>query len=365
MGLQIITNGVIFELRKRLSKYGERVAMASLKDISRQCGVSVATVSKALNNHTDISEETRERVRKAAKELGYSPNFSARALKTNRTHGIGVLFVDEARSGLTHDYFAGVLDSFKSTVEEKGYDITFINCSKKQPNRMTFLEHVRYHGFDGVVIACIDFAAPEVAELVQSDIPVVTIDHVFNNKIAIMSDNIAGMTELTNYCIDKGHTRIAYIHGEPSTVTTGRLTGFYRATDKRGITIPDEYVVGCAYRDTVGTYRETKKLLKLKDRPTCIFYPDDFSALGGINAIREAGLQIPEDISVAGYDGIKAVTTLEPQLTTIVQATDQIGERAAKKLISLIEKPKTTIIEQVVIPGVLQEGKTIADLNQS
>ena len=229
---------------------------------------------------------------------------------------------------------------------------------------MTFLEHVRYHGFDGVVIACIDFAAPEVAELVQSDIPIVTIDHVFNNKIAIMSDNIAGMTELTNYCIDKGHTRIAYIHGEPSTVTTGRLTGFYRATDKRGITIPDEYVVGCAYRDTVGTYRETKKLLKLKDRPTCIFYPDDFSALGGINAIREAGLQIPEDISVAGYDGIKAVTTLEPQLTTIVQATDQIGERAAKKLISLIEKPKTTIIEQVVIPGILQEGKTIADLNK-
>ncbi len=102
----------------------------------------------------------------------------------------------------------------------------------------------------------------------------------------------------------------------------------------------------------------------MKDRPTCIFYPDDFSALGGINAIREAGVQIPEDISAAGYDGIKAVTTLEPQLTTIVQATDQIGERAAKKLISLIEKPKTTIIEQVIIQGTLQEGKTIADLNQ-
>ena len=337
--------------------------MASLKDISRQCGVSVATVSKALNNHTDISEETRERVRRVAKELGYSPNFSARALKTNRTHGIGVLFVDEARSGLTHDYFAGVLDSFKSTVEERGYDITFINCSTKQPNRMTFLEHVRYHGFDGVVIACIDFDAPEVAELVQSDIPIVTIDHLFNNKIAIMSDNISGMTELTNYVIDKGHTKIAYIYGEPSTVTTARLTGFYRATDKRGITIPDEYVAETAYRDTKGTYRETMRLLNMKDRPTCILYPDDFSALGGINAIREKGLRIPEDISVAGYDGIKAVITLEPQLTTIVQATDQIGEKAAKKLISLIEKPRTTIIEQVIIPGSLQEGKTIADLN--
>ena len=363
MHLQIVKIGFIFKLRKRLSEY-RTLAMASLKDISRQCGVSVATVSKALNNHTDISEGTRERVRKAAKELGYSPNFSARALKTNKTHGIGVLFVDEARSGLTHDYFAGVLDSFKSTVEDKGYDITFINCSKKQPNRMTFLEHVRYHGFDGVVIACIDFNAPEVAELVQSDIPIVTIDHVFNNKIAIMSDNITGMTALTDYCISKGHKKIAYLHGEPSTVTTARLTGFYRATDKKGIVIPDEYVVGTKYRDTVGTYKETLKLLKMKDRPTCILYPDDFAALGGINAIREMGLRIPEDISVAGYDGIKAIIDREPQLTTVLQATDLIGERAAKKLISLIEKPKTTIIEQVVIPGTLKEGRTIADLTK-
>ncbi len=338
--------------------------MASLKDISRECGVSVATVSKALNDHTDISEETRSRVRKVAKELGYSPNFSARALKTNRTHGIGVLFVDEGRSGLTHDYFAGVLDSFKSTVEDNGYDITFINCSRKQKDRMTFLEHVKYHGFDGVVIACIDFNEPEVVELVQSGIPIVTIDHLFNNIIAIMSDNVTGMTELTEYAIKRGHSRIAYIHGENSSaVTTARLSGFYRAVERNGIAIPDEYVVGAAYRDTQAAYKQTLNLLNMKKRPTCIFYPDDFATLGGINAIREKKLRIPEDISVAGYDGIKAVTTLEPQLTTIVQATDQIGEKAAKKLISLIEKPKTTIIEQVIIPGSLQEGKTIADLN--
>ena len=86
--------------------------MASLKDISKVCGVSVATVSKALNNQSDISEETRLHIKKVAKEMGYSPNLSARALKTNRTHGIGVLFEDESRSGLTHDYFAGVLVSF-------------------------------------------------------------------------------------------------------------------------------------------------------------------------------------------------------------------------------------------------------------
>lgn len=337
--------------------------MASLKDISLKCGVSVATVSKALNNHTDISDETRERVRRAAKELGYSPNLSARALKTNKTHGIGVLFVDEANSGLTHDYFASVLDSFKSTVEEKGYDITFINCSSKQPNPMTYLETSKCHGFDGVVIACIDFNDPQVIELVQSDIPIVTIDYMFNDRAAIMSDNISGMMDLTEYIIGKGHKKIAYIHGDLSTVTKSRLTGFYHAAEKCGITIPEEYVKECGYRNTAGAYEFTKELLSMKNRPTCILYPDDFAALGGLNAIREMGLRIPEDISVAGYDGIRLVRQLEPRITTLCQATDKIGSMAAKKLVNLIEKPKTTIIDHVVIKGSILEGVTVADLN--
>ena len=101
--------------------------MVSLKDISVRCGVSVATVSKALNGHKDVSEATRERLMKAAKEMGYFPNSQARALKTNRTYNLGVMYLDEAGSGLTHEFFAKVLDSFKTTAEAAGYDITFIN----------------------------------------------------------------------------------------------------------------------------------------------------------------------------------------------------------------------------------------------
>ena len=272
--------------------------MASLKDISKICGVSVATVSKALNDHKDIGEETKANIRRVAKEMGYSPNLSARALKTNRTYGIGVLFADEARSGLTHDYFSSVLDSFKRTAEKSGYDITFINSCKNRPDRMSYLEHSRYRGFDGVVLACIDFGDPEVIELVQSSIPVVTIDYLFNNRIAIMSDNVTGM----------------------------------------------------------------KELLDLPDPPTCIIFPDDFASFGGINAIRQRGLQIPEDISVAGYDGIQAARQLEPRLTTVQQDTEQIGCLAARELISLIERPKTTIIEQVIVPGKVAEGKSVAKI---
>lgn len=334
--------------------------MASLKDISKICGVSVATVSKALNNHHDIGEETKENIKRVAKELGYSPNLSARALKTNRTYGIGVLFADEAMSGLTHDYFSGVLDSFKRTAEEKGYDITFINSCKNRPGRMSYLEHSRYRGFDGVVLACIDFSDPEVIELVQSSIPVVTIDYLFNNRTAVVSDNVTGMKELLEYVYSMGHRRIAYIHGADSAVTTGRLTSFYRTAERLGLEIPDEYIKEAAYRSTTAAYRMTNELLDLPNPPTCILYPDDFAAFGGINAIRERGLRIPEDISVAGYDGIRAARRLEPKLTTVRQDTERIGSEAAKRLISLIDKPKTTIVEQVIVPGTVVEGKSVA-----
>lgn len=186
--------------------------MVSMKDISVACGVSIATVSKALNNHRDIGEETKTHIRQVAKEMGYSPNSAAKALKTNRTNNVGVLFVDDDQSGLTHDYFAYVLDSFKRTVENRGYDITFINASRDGVRRMSYLEHSRYRGFDGVVIACVNFYDPEVEELVKSDIPVVTIDHVFHDRISILSDNINGMKELLTYIYQQGHRKIGRAH---------------------------------------------------------------------------------------------------------------------------------------------------------
>lgn len=333
--------------------------MVSLKDISKVCGVSIATVSKALNNQGDIGEETKAHIRQIAKDMGYLPNSSARALKTNRTYNIGVLFVDEARSGLTHDYFANVLDSFKRTVEEKGYDMTFINACRNGKNSMSYLEHCTYRGFDGVIIACVDFFDPEVEELIRSNIPVVTIDHLFNSRIAIMSDNIKGMKDLLTYIYEQGHRKIAYIHGADSAVTRGRLSSFYKTAEELGLTIPDEYIWESAYRDTKEAAVVTEKLLDLKNPPTCIIYPDDFSCFGGINRIKERGLHIPEDISVAGYDGIRIGRHIEPQLTTLRQDTVEMGKTAGEKLINLIERPKTTLIEQIIIGGEVYPGKTV------
>ena len=336
--------------------------MVSMKDIAKRCGVSVATVSKALNDQSDISEATKELVRRAAQELGYFPNSSARALKTNRTYNLGVLFVDEARNGLTHDYFMHVLNSFKVTAEAEGYDITFINGDKTR-QKMTYLEHSRYRGVDGVIIACVDFDAPEVLELVRSDLPVVTIDHSFDHKPSIASDNISGMRELVTYIHSQGHRRIAYIHGgDRSSVTLNRVGSFYRTMRDLGLAVPDEYVRPGRYRDTESSCAATLELLALPEPPTCILYPDDLACIGGINALREKNLRVAEDISIAGYDGLRIGQLLEPRFTTVAQDTATMGRRAAQKLIGMIEHPKTTLIERVLVPGRLVTGSSVGKI---
>lgn len=335
--------------------------MVSIKDIAGRCGVSVATVSKALNNHSDISAATRESVCHMAHEMGYMPNSAARALKTNRTYNLGVLFVDATNSGLTHEYFSSVLDSFKVEAERRGYDITFINHNINSQHT-SYLEHCRYRGVDGVMVANVSFADPEVIELVSSNLPAVVIDHVFNNKMTIVSDNIRGMRDLVHYVHAKGHRRVAFIHGEKTSVTENRLASFYKTCYDLNLEVPDEYVREGVYHDPKTCARITRELLALPQRPTCIFFPDDFSYIGGANAIQEAGLTVPDDISAVGYDGIYLSRVLAPRLTTYRQNTEQLGKLAAEKLTDLIEQPRTTLPECVMVEGELLEGKSVKQL---
>lgn len=336
------------------------MSLVSLKDIAKECGVSVATVSKALNNHSDISEETKERVIKKASDMGYMPNSAARMLKMRKSNTIGVIFVDEAHTGLKHHYFNHVLESLRNVAEAAGYDIMFISRQLKDP----YYEHCVSRGVDGVAIVCVNYEDPEILRLINSTLPVVTIDHVFNSCTTILSDNADGICELTKYAISKGHRKIAYIHGYASSVTQERLATFYKTLYSYGIEVPDAYVREADYLDTNGSYEATKRLLELSERPTCILYPDDFAALGGIKAIHEAGLSIPEDISIIGYDGTAMAEVLTPKLTTWQQNTQKLGEEAARRLITAIEQPKTAMVERIVVRGKLIEGSSVKDIQK-
>ena len=335
--------------------------MVSMKDIAQRCGVSTATVSKALNGQPDIGEETRARILRIADELGYMANASARALKTRHSYNIGVLFVDPMHGGLAHEFFSTVLDSIRSEAESHGYDITFINSSVGV-RQTGYLQHCRYRGVDGVVIASADFDDPMITELVQADLPVVTIDHVFNNRIAVVSDNLSGMDALVRCAAAKGHRRLAFIHGEKTSVTQMRLTGFHRACEELGITVPDRWIREGVFHDPRRCYEITRELLAEAERPDCILFPDDYSCIGGLNAIHEAGLSVPGDISCAGYDGIPLSRIMNPVLTTWRQNTEGLGREAAARLIELIEHPRTAILDRVIVRGSLQEGGSIRDI---
>ncbi|MCC8018020.1 MAG: LacI family transcriptional regulator [Lachnospiraceae bacterium] len=332
--------------------------MVTLKDIATACGISRATVSKVINGYDDVSQETIQIVRAKAEEMGYLPNLAARSLKTNRTYNLGILFSDELGSGLKHEYFTGILNSFKNDAEECGYSITFIS---DQPGgrKMTFLEQCHYRNFDGVLIACADYGDERVRELVTSDLPTVTTDYVFEECSAVISDNSGGMRTLMEYICGLGHQRIAYIHGEMTAVTRNRLASFYKCCDDFGISSDDCIVEPSRYRDPASAAELTERMMNSRKRPTCILYPDDCALVGGMNCLERLGFGIPDDISIAGYDGSYLSEILRPRLTTVHQNTEEIGKTAARLLIDAVENRRTWIPEHVTVPGRLVPGETV------
>src|SRR5690554_845243 len=291
--------------------------MVKLKDIAEVIGVSVATVSKALNNSHEISKETTDLIVKTAKEMGYIANSSARNLKNNRSYNIGVVYEDKTNVGLKHEYFSTVLASIQETLRTHGYDLTFISNIVGK-TKHTLLSHARYRRCDGVIIVTADFFDEEIIELVESDMPVVTIDHIYPNTTTILSDNPIGLGKIVEYIYRQGHREIAFIHGEMTSVTKDRLKSFYDTCKRLNINISDEYVKLAQYHIPKYSGLATRELLALENRPTCIIYPDDYSFMGGMTEIEKHGLKIPDDISVVGYDGIYLSKILRPILTTYI-----------------------------------------------
>lgn len=337
--------------------------MVKLKDIAEKCGLSIASVSKALSGKSDINPKTIEYVQSVAKEMGYIPNSSARVLKTNHSYSIGVLFEDDTKSGLQHEYFSMILSAIRDECEKNGYDITFISHHVGKDN-LTYYEHTRYRNCDGVIIANVEYKDEEVRRLVESEIPTVTIDYDFNNRSSVVSDNVQGIYDILEYIYKMGHRKIAFIHGEPTSVTQKRISSFYRACKDFNIEVPDCFVKEGRYHIPKVSGVATRELLALDDKPTCIIYPDDYSLLGGLTEIEKHNLRVPEDISVVGYDGIALSRLMRPEFTTYVQNANDIGKKAALKLIEIIENPKTSLPERISVKGYLQTGMTVKNINE-
>ncbi len=336
------------------------MAVVTIKDIAKTCGVSFSTVSKALKGSSEISAETIKYVSETAKKMGYYPNSAARTLRTNRSYDIGVIFEDATGSGLQHQYFAKIFDAINVVANAHGYDITFLNHEAERD----YLSQARYRGCDGIAIASSDFSRSDILALVKSEVPTCTLDFVYDkNHSAVISDNTAGMKALMEYIISMGHKKIAFVHGEMSEVTKFRLEAFKKIAQEHNLCIPPGYLITAKYHSTETSEAATWDLLALDDCPTCIVYPDDFACMGGVRILTENGLQIGKDISIAGYDGTMLASLISPQLTTYEQDAKEIGTQMAKMLINQIENPKTFIPSILTVKGTLLKGNSIVCLN--
>jgi LacI family transcriptional regulator len=167
------------------------------------------------------------------------------------------------------------------------------------------------------------------------------------------------MKKLTQYIIDCGHEKVAYIRGNKSWVTESRMQGFYDAMEANKITVREEYLLESYYRNPDDTERQVRQVLKLADKPTCIIVPDDLTVLGAMKAINEAGLKYPQDVSIAGYDGIQMAKVISPKITTIEQDCETLGKLAAAKLIEAIEHDGVIEERIYTIEGELLEGESV------
>lgn len=338
--------------------------MVTLKDIARECNVSFSTVSKALKGSSEISAETIQMIQDKAAQMGYHPNFAARTLRTNRTYDIGVIFEDKTGAGLQHQYFAKILGGLQYEAQKQGYEVTF--SSHLEDKNFDYYNHARSRSFDGVAILSADFNNEYIKKLIHSDIPTVTLDYAYDkNHTSVFSDNKEGMKELVEYVISMGHKKIAMIHGENTLVTQERKMIFLETCKAHGISIPDEYFAEALYHDVMTSAEATNILMSLKDPPTCIFYPDDYSALGGIRELNARKLKPGKDISIVGYDGIMLTSMMLPPLTTYEQDGEKIGQIMGQKLIEQIENQKSFINQKILVSGRILKGGTIVTLSES
>ncbi len=339
--------------------------MVSIKDIARKCGVSSATVSKALNDCSDISVMTKMKVRAVADELGYFPNSSAKALKTNKTNTIGIIYSNRLGNGLKHTYFSAVIESFKESAEKEGYDIIFIGSGNASGKKFSYYEHCRHRNVDGVLIVCSDFYDSEINEVLRSDLPAVAVDFYSKRDYSVSSDNRQGMRDIVEYVYEMGHRKIGYIYGDTSLITTVRLDTFLETMKQLDIPLVIDYIKQGRYNDYELAEKMVTEMLSLYEPPTCIIMPDDIAVYGGMKAAGRSGKRVPEDISFVGYDGIQFSFISEPKLTTVSQNTDDIGRKSAELLFSRIRGEEISEIRKhTLIETQLIKGQTVARLTK-
>lgn len=314
----------------------------TIRELARRSGVSVGTVSRALNGYPDVNEETRERVFRLARELDYTPAAAARTLVTRRSHVIGVILeTGEGHPDLQHPFFHEVLGGLKHHLGRSGFDLLLF-ASERPGNGFgphSYLKRCQHHNVDGVVLMGGDADDEEVRRLVRAGTACVGVDVELIGPSAgyVMSDNVTGARLAVRHLAELGHRRIATVAARLDTRPgRDRLAGYRREVERQGLAYRDEYVVyGDYYADS--GLAGMRRLLAAPEPPTAVFAASDMMAIGALRALHEAGARVPDDVAVVGFDDIALAAHTQPPLTTLRQDKFGLGRDAAAALIGRID----------------------------
>lgn len=313
----------------------------NIKTIASIAGVSVATVSKIINNYPDISEETRQRVLKIMEETGYRPSSSAKTLATKKSNLVGVVFAGKLNVDFSHPFFVEVINAFKKQIGLLGYDLLFFSNEKFLDRGEDYLARSKYFQVDGCIIIAGDEVERSVFDLDASPIPCIGVDIELTGPSScyIMSDNRKISSKVVEHFYMNGYRDMGFIGIErPSLVMQQREEAFYSSLKQFSIdSRPEWKAYSKGYAAEEG-YAAAKQMIAQGQLPRAVFAVTDLLAFGAMRAFKEAGLRVPEDVAIVGCDDIEACRYTDPPLTTVKQDTDKIGRLAAMVLFDLMNK---------------------------
>ena len=319
-----------------------------MKDIADDLGVSLMTVSKALRNHSDISEKTRHRVLKRMRELNYQPDWIARSMVTGRTYLVGLVLPD-----LMHSFFAEVAKGVARKLQPLGYQVVISDTGEDGDLERSHVKVLINRKVDGLIIASAQRKGRlDLFEMLGANkIPYVLIDRMLPgaeaNYVGVRDDEIGAMA--TEHLISQGCRRVAHIRGPAVATGSGRLRGYRRALARHGLPLNSAYVTSGQYGDNTG-YHAMRELLKTAPRPDGVFCYNDPVAAGAIKAVLEANLRVPEDIAIIGAGNVHYSDLLRVPLSTVDQSSSLIGENAAELLFNCMDSRKASPVRHILIP---------------
>lgn len=310
--------------------------MPTIREVASRAGVSPTTVSHVINNTRFVSADARQRVLDAMAELNYRPNVLARSLRRGETRTLGLILPDSA-----NPFFAEIARAIEDTAFRNGYNVILGNSENELTKEQVYVDVLVNKQVDGLIFVATGDHSPSLEQLVNDGLPVVVVDRRLSDLEVdtVLTDNLQGGLTATRYLLDLGHRRIACITG-PSNLTPSaeRVIGYRQALEERSLPVDETLIRKGDFHPHSG-YLAVSQLLHRQPRPTAFFICNDMMAIGALRALAEAGLHVPQDCSLVGYDDIELASYVTPPLTTIRQDKNAMAEAAVQLLLERIAEP--------------------------